>query len=141
MITTIVFAISALWPAPLSQALEPMTDEPLVRFDLEVVSDDFHAVGAVRTGDTLTLTIMDSNVPDTEAWDRLMEDNGDDLEGQIWCDGFASQVPDTVTILHEDEREARYRYKPSEASAEDAMERKFFTHSVSTLSYSLKFGH
>ena len=133
MITTVLIAIAAAWPAPLAQALEPMTEERRANFDLEVVSDDFRAVGAVRTGETPPLTIVDANVPDTEARERLMEDNGDDLEGRIWCDGFASQVPDTVTTLHEDEREARYRYKPSQASAEDEMERKFFAHSMSTL--------
>lgn len=114
-------------PAPLVAALNAASDGPVYAYDMTFESSGVSASGKVDPtqpeGQRIT---VDS--PAREAWpdgfEEDLEELDTDADGDIWCAGFAENVPDAVTLVEETEQTATYTFVPLPGADADGTDRK-----------------
>ncbi|GAB5459402.1 MAG: hypothetical protein Hens3KO_24320 [Henriciella sp.] len=113
---------------PLLEMMRGLTKEgPIYAYEMTLSGKDFSATGLIDPskpeGERIHIL-----TPDKSEWPEDFSANIADMEadtdGDIWCAGFAENIPDRVTKTSETDANATYVFTPLPDSDADGVERK-----------------
>ncbi|MEM5516013.1 hypothetical protein WNY37_03560 [Henriciella sp. AS95] len=125
---TLVCAIPAS-ADPLLQKARASTDAdgPLYAYEVDYFDGDVRTVGKIDPGQPEGSRISVYS-PDESEWDEdfreMIESMDEGVDGDIFCDDFAAQIPDDAKRSGETEDGVRYAFTPLADADADGMERK-----------------